>query len=73
MRKLSWKCLAAFAVAASITVPAFAQEQQDAADNPRAVAVRDCSAKAEKWSNMTWQSAQIITYGNCMADHNQPA
>lgn len=38
----------------------------------RDVAIRDCNKQAAKWSSMSWQSAQIVTYGDCMTEHNQP-
>ncbi|MFZ0423952.1 MAG: hypothetical protein WAL80_13835 [Xanthobacteraceae bacterium] len=41
------------------------------ADNPRDAAIHDCSVEASKWSFSTWQSTQIITYGDCMAAHGQ--
>lgn len=38
----------------------------------RGEAVHDCSVQAGKWSSSAWQSMQIQTYGNCMAEHGQP-
>jgi hypothetical protein len=37
----------------------------------RAAAVHDCSVQSAKLNFSTWQSAQIISYGACMAEHGE--
>lgn len=37
----------------------------------RAAAVHECSVQAGKLSFSAWQSAQITTYGACMAEHGE--
>jgi hypothetical protein len=37
----------------------------------RAAAVHDCSVQSGKLSFSAWQSAQIISYGACMAEHGE--
>jgi len=62
---IGWKCLPTAFILVAITVaPALAQD--------RNANIRDCNVEASKWSNMSWQSAQIATYRTCMANHNQP-
>ncbi len=34
-------------------------------------AIHDCNVAANKWSSITWQSAQIAVYQECMAQHGQ--
>jgi len=41
-------------------------------DKAREQAIRDCSAESNKWSMSSWQSNQILSYGECMAQHGQP-
>jgi hypothetical protein len=68
------------ALAGAGAVPGFAddtlsQRQPSPAyvpDNPRDAAIHDCSVQADKWSFSSWQSTQIITYGDCMTEHGQP-
>jgi hypothetical protein len=37
----------------------------------RAAALRECNAKAEKYSMSTWQSTQLHVYRTCMFAHGQ--
>ncbi len=34
-------------------------------------AIHDCNVAANKWSSISWQSAQIAVYRECMAQHGQ--
>jgi hypothetical protein len=40
-------------------------------DNGREAAMRECNAAASKWSNSTWETTQLATYGSCMTAHGQ--
>ncbi|HEX4407973.1 MAG TPA: hypothetical protein VH206_04285 [Xanthobacteraceae bacterium] len=81
MRKIIRNSLPVCCVlAAMITTPVLAapqrNEQLQAApayvpDSARDAAIHDCSVEASKWSFSTWQSTQIITYGDCMTAHGQ--
>ena len=67
--------LALVALATVSLTPAFASIQCEAKLNhiavSRAVDVHDCSVEAAKWGMVSWQSAQIIIYGVCMAKHGE--
>ena len=67
--------LALGAMAAVSLTPAFASIQSEAKLNhiaaSRAVDIHDCSVEAAKWGMVSWQSAQIIIYGVCMARHGE--
>lgn len=43
----------------------------EAVSQARDAAIHDCSVAASKWSFSSWQSTQIITYEDCMAEHGQ--
>ena len=81
MRRIAAACAVVaatvFALPASAAPPrsdAERQQQQPGftPDDPRDAAVHDCSVEASKWGMSTWQSTQIITYGECMTEHGQP-
>jgi hypothetical protein len=64
-------------LAAGAATPSFAQVPPQApagvVQTPqRDQAIHDCSTEASKWSFSTWQTTQIITYDDCMANHGQP-
>jgi hypothetical protein len=40
-------------------------------DMRRAAAVHDCSVLAAKFSNSSWETAQLANYGACMTEHGQ--
>lgn len=40
-------------------------------DPVRGAAIRDCTAKAQPYSNSTWQTEQFAAYGACMTEHGQ--
>ncbi|HEX3935979.1 MAG TPA: hypothetical protein VHX43_00610 [Xanthobacteraceae bacterium] len=40
-------------------------------DGSRAQAMQECNALAGKWSNSSWQTTQLATYGECMTAHGQ--
>ena len=67
--------LALGALATVSLTPAFASIQSEAKLNhiavSRAVDVHDCSVESAKWGMVSWQSAQIIIYGVCMAGHGE--
>jgi hypothetical protein len=41
-------------------------------DAARAAALRQCNAKAEKYTIYTWGEVQLQVYRACMAEHHQP-
>jgi len=66
---VSAKCVTAVAVAlASIGSASFAETPMSKA---RAAALRECNAKAEKYSMIAWQSEQLHVYRSCMFAHGQ--
>lgn len=65
----SAKYTAAIAVAvALIGSPSFAGSHMSKA---RAAALRECNAKAAKYSMNTWQTTQLHVYRTCMFAHGQ--
>ena len=40
-------------------------------DMKRAAAVHECSVLAAKFSNSSWETAQLANYGACMTEHGQ--
>ena len=40
-------------------------------DGARAQALEQCSAAANKWSNSSWETTQLATFGACMSAHGQ--
>ena len=68
----STKYIAAIAVAlALIGSPCLAKKGGPQMSAARAAALRECNAKAEKYSMSTWQSTQLHVYRTCMFAHGQ--
>jgi hypothetical protein len=77
----SAKYVAAVAVAlAVISSPSFAKKRvRHIGADPefpqisaaRGAALRECNARAEKFSFSTWQIEQLAVYRSCMFDHGQ--
>ena len=40
-------------------------------ETPRDAALRECSGKAEKWSDRDWETTKAATFANCMTDRGQ--
>ncbi len=40
-------------------------------DGARVQALQECSTAANKWSNSSWQTTQLATFGACMTAHGQ--
>jgi hypothetical protein len=54
----------------AITTASFAQ-CSEGMRGARAQALRDCNAKASKFSEHDWGDVEIYTYRSCMAQHGQ--
>jgi hypothetical protein len=81
------KLFTALALATLLATPAFAATSQHhqaapstrqlymyapgGGDAARSAAMQECNAQASKWSNSTWETTQLATYGTCMAEHGQ--
>jgi hypothetical protein len=80
------KLFMALALATAMATPAFAATGHhnsapsthrlymyapEGLDNARNAAMQECNALAEKWSNSSWETTQLATYGSCMAQHGQ--
>ena len=68
----SAKYIAAITVALALFAsPCFAGDREPHMSAARAAALRECNAKAEKYSMSTWQSTQLHVYRTCMFAHGQ--
>jgi hypothetical protein len=68
------KALAALVLGLAISAlatPGFAQRSKDQMSSARAAALRDCNAKAGKFTQHVWGNHQIDIYRACMAQHGQ--
>lgn len=41
-------------------------------DAARDAAIHECNVRADKYSDMTWETMKSAVYGTCMAEHGQP-
>ena len=41
-------------------------------DAARDAAIQECNVRANKYSDMTWETMKSAVYGTCMAEHGQP-
>lgn len=44
---------------------------EDQMSPARAKVIRECNDEVRPWSNITWETTQIIRYGVCMTEHGQ--
>lgn len=66
------KYFAASLVLLTCLSTASAQTKKDlGVDAARAMALRECNAKAEKYAQYTWGDTQLQVYRACMAEHHQ--
>jgi hypothetical protein len=80
------KLFTALALATLIATPAFAATSRHQAapstrqlymyapggnDAARSAAMQECNNEASKWSNSSWETTQLATYGACMTTHGQ--
>lgn len=56
----------ACAVAATLSLPSFAQTGEDIVDSGRAAAIHDCNVEAAKYSQAAWGVTQLTIYRVCM-------
>jgi len=68
----AFKYFAASFVLLACLSPALAQTKTGpGVDAARAKALRECNAKAEKYSLAAWGNVQLQVYRACMAEHHQ--